>query len=67
MTIALGLLLSGSGSNAQAIMDRAREGALDADIRLVVANNPSACGLERARAADMPTQRDRKSVGRERV
>ena len=44
MTIALGLLLSGSGSNAQAIMDRAREGALDADIRLVVANNPSACG-----------------------
>lgn len=55
MTIALGLLLSGSGSNAQAIMDRAREGALDADIRLVVANNPSAYGLERARAAGRPT------------
>ena len=55
MTIALGLLLSGSGSNAQAIMDRVREGALDADIRLVVANNPSAYGLERARAAGVPT------------
>lgn len=55
MTIALGLLLSGSGSNAQAIMDRVREGALDADICLVVANNPSAYGLERARAAGVPT------------
>lgn len=55
MTIALGILLSGSGSNAQAIMDRAREGALDADIRLVVSNNPAARGLERARAAGVPT------------
>lgn len=55
MTIALGILLSGTGSNAQAIMDRVREGALDAQIRLVISNKPEAGGLHRARAAGIPT------------
>jgi len=55
MTIALGVLVSGSGSNLQAIIDRVREGSLDADIRLVIANKPDAQGLERARQAGIPT------------
>jgi phosphoribosylglycinamide formyltransferase 1 len=55
MAIALGVLVSGSGSNLQAIMDRVREGSLDADIRLVIANKPDAPGLERARLAGIPT------------
>jgi phosphoribosylglycinamide formyltransferase-1 len=55
MTIALGVLVSGSGSNLQAILDRVREGSLDADIRLVIANKPDALGLERAREAGIPT------------
>jgi len=54
MTIALGVLVSGSGSNLQAIIDRVREGSLDADIRIVVSNRPDAIGLERAREAGIP-------------
>ncbi len=55
MTIALGVLVSGSGSNLQAIIDRVREGSLDADIRVVIANKPEAQGLDRAREAGIPT------------
>ena len=55
MTIALGVLVSGSGSNLQAIMDRVADGSLDADIRIVIANNKDALGLERARLAGLPT------------
>lgn len=55
MTIALGVLVSGSGSNLQAIMDQVQSGALAADIRLVLSNNPEAKGLERARLAGIPT------------
>ena len=55
MTIALGVLVSGSGSNLQAIMDRVADGSLDADIRLVIANSKEAFGLERARLAGLPT------------
>lgn len=55
MTIALGVLVSGSGSNLKAIMDRVDDGSLDADIRVVIANNPDALGLERAREAGLST------------
>lgn len=55
MTIALGVLVSGSGSNLQAIMDRVEEGSLDAKIRIVIANKPEAKGLERAHQAGIPT------------
>lgn len=55
MTIALGVLVSGSGSNLQAILDRVREGSLEVDIRLVIANKQGAQGLERARQAGIST------------
>ncbi len=55
MSLALGVLVSGSGSNLQAILDRVRAGSLDADIRVVIANRPDALGLERAREAGIPT------------
>lgn len=55
MRIPLGVLVSGSGSNLQAVMNRVREGRLDADIRIVIANRPEALGLERARGAGIPT------------
>ncbi len=55
MTIALGVLVSGSGSNLQAIIDRVREGSIDADIRIVISNKPEALGLDRAREAGIPT------------
>ena len=52
---ALGVLVSGRGSNLQAILDAIQSGELDADLRVVVSNNPDAYGLERARARGVPT------------
>jgi phosphoribosylglycinamide formyltransferase 1 len=44
----LGVLISGRGSNLQAIIDAIRDGALDATIALVVSNRADAAGLRRA-------------------
>ena len=55
MSIKLGVLLSGSGTNLQAIIDRINEGTLDATIELVVSSRPSAYGLKRAEAARLQT------------
>ena len=40
--IRLGVLISGSGSNLQALIDRIAAGTLDATIELVVSSRPSA-------------------------
>lgn len=55
MSIKLGVLLSGSGTNLQAIIDRIAEGSLDATIELVISSRPSAYGLKRAEAAGIQT------------
>lgn len=47
----LGVLISGRGSNIQALIDAARDGRLDATIAVVVSNRWDAAGLERARRA----------------
>lgn len=49
------VLISGSGSNLQAILDAAQSGELDAQVVLVVSNRRNAYGLERARSAGVPT------------
>ncbi|MCL2680806.1 MAG: phosphoribosylglycinamide formyltransferase, partial [Coriobacteriia bacterium] len=49
--IRLGVLLSGSGSNLQAIVDATFAGTLDAEVAVVIANKPDAYGLQRAAAA----------------
>jgi phosphoribosylglycinamide formyltransferase 1 len=49
VTIRLGVLLSGSGTNLQAIMDACDSGALDAEIVVVISNREEAHGLDRAR------------------
>jgi phosphoribosylglycinamide formyltransferase-1 len=46
----LGILLSGRGSNFQAIADNVAGGAIDANIAVVIANRPEAPGLQAARA-----------------
>ncbi len=56
MTLKLGVLLSGSGSNLQAILDRIAQGSLEAEVCLVLSNNEQAYGLTRARDADVPWQ-----------
>ncbi len=50
------VLLSGSGSNLQAIIDRIAEGKLNAEIMAVISNKADAYGLERARKAGIPTE-----------
>lgn len=47
----LGVLVSGAGTNLQAILDAIGEGTLDARVKVVVSNRPEAQALERARAA----------------
>lgn len=55
MTLALGVLVSGSGSNLQAILDAIQTGSLDAACKVVVSNRPGVGALERARDANVPT------------
>lgn len=45
----LGVLISGNGSNLQAIIDACENGSLQAVIAVVISNKESAYGLERAR------------------
>jgi phosphoribosylglycinamide formyltransferase-1 len=51
----VGVLISGRGSNLQAIIDAVQDGRLDARIALVISNRPDAYGLERARQAGIET------------
>ncbi|MDP1572590.1 MAG: phosphoribosylglycinamide formyltransferase [Vicinamibacterales bacterium] len=51
----LGVLVSGRGSNLQAILDAIGEGRLDATVAVVISNKAGAYGLERARAAGIAT------------
>lgn len=50
------VLISGSGTNLQALIDATRSGELAAEIVLVFSNRKAAYGLERARTADIPTR-----------
>lgn len=45
----LGILLSGRGSNFEAIADNVSSGKLDANISVVISNRPGAAGIESAR------------------
>lgn len=55
MTHRLAVLISGSGTNLQAIMDARQHGNLDAEIAVVFSNRANAAGLERASLAGIPT------------
>ncbi|OGI38834.1 MAG: phosphoribosylglycinamide formyltransferase [Candidatus Muproteobacteria bacterium RBG_16_62_13] len=50
------VLISGRGSNLQAILDAIRDGRLNADLRAVISNDPDAPGLEYARRSGIPTE-----------
>ena len=49
------VLISGSGSNLQAIIDAIKAGQLDAEISAVISNKASARGLDRAAAENITT------------
>ncbi len=69
----IGVLISGRGSNLQALIDAQREGSLGGEIVVVIANVKSAPGLDRARSAGIEavfrshTGRPREDFDRELV
>ena len=52
----LGVLLSGRGSNFEAIADGIAAGKIQAEIAIVISNKPNARGLARARERGIPTE-----------
>jgi phosphoribosylglycinamide formyltransferase-1 len=56
VSLDLGVLVSGSGTNLQAILDAVADGRLDANIRLVLSNKADAYALERAKQSGVPTR-----------
>jgi len=52
----LGVLISGTGTNLQAIIDALERGELRAEIRVVISNRPGVQGLERARRHGIATR-----------
>jgi phosphoribosylglycinamide formyltransferase 1 len=53
--ISVGVLVSGSGSNLQSLIDHVEQGTLDAEISIVISNKPDAFALERCRKHGIPT------------
>ncbi|HEY2525083.1 MAG TPA: phosphoribosylglycinamide formyltransferase [Candidatus Binataceae bacterium] len=54
--VKLGVLISGTGTNLQAIIDAVERGELRAEIRLVISNRANVQGLERARRHGVATR-----------
>ena len=52
----LGILISGRGSNLQAIIDAIQDGRLDAEIAVVISNRADAPGLQRASDSGLATR-----------
>jgi formyltetrahydrofolate-dependent phosphoribosylglycinamide formyltransferase len=52
----IAVLISGNGSNLQALIDRAASGDLDVTIAVVVSSEATAFGLTRAQRAGIPTE-----------
>lgn len=63
----LAVLISGNGSNLQAILDASAAGQLPARVVLVVSNKPGVYGLERASHAGIPTVVKEKSRDQDRA
>jgi phosphoribosylglycinamide formyltransferase 1 len=54
--VKLGVLVSGSGTNLQAVLDATRSGELDAEVSIVISNLPNVRALERAEAGGVPVR-----------
>jgi len=53
--IRLAALISGGGTTVQNFIDRIAVGTMNAEVAVVISSNPNAYGLERAKAANIPT------------
>ena len=54
MTVSVGVLISGSGTNLQALLDASNEPGFPARVSVVVSSNSGVYGLERAARAGVP-------------
>jgi phosphoribosylglycinamide formyltransferase-1 len=52
----IAVLISGSGSNLQSIIDRIEQNVLHAEIKVVISNKAEAYGLTRAKKHNLPTE-----------
>jgi len=52
----LAVLISGNGSNLEAIMEACNKGNIHGEMICVISNNPSAYGIERATKFKIPTK-----------
>jgi len=55
-TLQLGILVSGSGTNLQTILDATADGRLDARVRIVISNRPDAAAIGRASRAGIASR-----------
>lgn len=55
-TVTLAVLASGRGSNLQSIIDHCEAGKIDAEVAVVLSDNPDAQALERAENHDIPSR-----------
>ena len=53
--VKIGVLISGSGTNLQSLIDNAENGNIDGKIAVVISNREDAYGLERARQKNIPS------------
>ena len=53
--LSIGVLISGRGTNLQALIDAVTDGSLKTRLAVVISNRPAAAGLKRARAAGVET------------
>lgn len=53
-SLKIGVLISGSGSNLQSIIDNIEKGALKATLKIVISNKPDAFGITRAQKHGLP-------------
>jgi phosphoribosylglycinamide formyltransferase 1 len=54
--VRIGVLVSGSGSNLQSIMDACEDKDIDAQVSIVISNLPGVYALERAQVKGIPTK-----------
>ena len=54
--IKIGVLISGSGSNLQSIIEAVNNGSIVGEIALVISNDEEAYGLTRAKSYGIPTK-----------
>lgn len=64
-SLKIGVLISGSGTNLQAIIDQSIAGNLDVEVSVVISSRPDAYGLKRAKQAGIPTISLNKEVYRD--